>query len=51
MPNDPDPQSKPRLNRFQWDDALLLESQFSDEERMVRNSAQAYLMARRSFVH
>ena len=27
---------------FQWDDPLLLESQLSDEERMVRDSARAY---------
>ncbi len=27
---------------FKWDDALLLDSQLSDEERMVRDSAHAY---------
>ncbi|AQR64069.1 acyl-CoA dehydrogenase [Aquaspirillum sp. LM1] len=27
---------------FQWDDALLLESQLTEEERMVRDSARAY---------
>ncbi len=27
---------------FQWDDALRLEDQLSDEERMVRDSARAY---------
>jgi glutaryl-CoA dehydrogenase len=27
---------------FKWDDALLLEDQLTDEERMVRDSAQAY---------
>ena len=27
---------------FHWDDPLLLNSQLSDEERMVRDAAQAY---------
>ena len=27
---------------FQWDDALLLDSQLTEEERMVRDSARAY---------
>ncbi len=27
---------------FKWDDALLLENQFSDEERMIRDAAHAY---------
>lgn len=31
-----------RKNNFQWDDALLLNAQLSDEERMVRDSAHAY---------
>ena len=26
---------------FQWDDPLLINSQLSDEERMVRDAAQA----------
>ncbi len=34
-PNDLKPQ-------FKWEDAFLLEDQLSDEERMVRDSAQAY---------
>jgi glutaryl-CoA dehydrogenase len=33
---------KPDLGSFQWDDALLLESQLSEEERMIRDSARAY---------
>ena len=28
--------------QFKWDDALLLDDQLSDEERMIRDSAQAY---------
>ena len=28
--------------KFQWDDPLLLDEQFSEEERMVRDSARAY---------
>ncbi|MBL8523466.1 MAG: acyl-CoA dehydrogenase [Betaproteobacteria bacterium] len=28
--------------QFKWDDAFLLDDQLSDEERMVRDSAQAY---------
>ena len=28
--------------RFRWDDALLLDAQLSEEERMVRDSARAY---------
>lgn len=31
-----------RKNNFQWDDALLLDAQLSDEERMVRDSAHTY---------
>lgn len=27
---------------FQWDDALLLDAQLTEEERMVRDSARAY---------
>ena len=34
-PNDLKPQ-------FKWEDAFLLEDQLTDEERMVRDSAQAY---------
>lgn len=42
MPKDLSPQSKPDLNAFKWDDALLLEQQLTEEERMVRDSARAY---------
>ena len=28
--------------QFKWDDALLLDDQLSDEERMIRDSAHAY---------
>lgn len=33
---------KPDLGSFQWDDALLLESQLTEEERMIRDAARAY---------
>ena len=33
---------KPDLGSFQWDDALLLEDQLNEEERMIRDSARAY---------
>src|ERR1700733_5226576 len=32
--------------RFQWDDPLLLEAQLSDEERMIRDAANAYAQGR-----
>ncbi|MGE8355685.1 MAG: acyl-CoA dehydrogenase family protein, partial [Microvirgula sp.] len=31
---------------FQWDDALLLEAELTEEERMVRDSAHAYCQER-----
>jgi glutaryl-CoA dehydrogenase len=31
-----------KYGAFQWDDPLLLESQLTDEERMIRDSARAY---------
>jgi glutaryl-CoA dehydrogenase len=31
---------------FQWDDPLLLNSQLTEEERMVRDSAHAYCQER-----
>ena len=34
---------KPDLGSFQWDDALLLEDQLNEEERMIRDSARAYV--------
>ena len=37
MPKDLSPQSKPDLNVFSWDDALLLEQQLTEEERMIRD--------------
>jgi glutaryl-CoA dehydrogenase len=42
VPKDLSPQSKPDLNTFSWDDALLLEQQLTEEERMIRDSARAY---------
>jgi glutaryl-CoA dehydrogenase len=33
---------QPDLSRFNWEDALLLEGQLSEEERMIRDSARAY---------
>ena len=33
---------KPDVGSFQWDDALLLEDQLNEEERMIRDSARAY---------
>jgi len=32
----------PDLNRFQWDDALRLDSQLSEDERMLRDAAQEF---------
>ncbi|MCC5858993.1 MAG: acyl-CoA dehydrogenase [Ectothiorhodospiraceae bacterium] len=34
------------MNRFQWDDALLLEQSLTEEERMVRDSARDYCQER-----
>jgi glutaryl-CoA dehydrogenase len=34
--------SKKLKAQFKWDDPLLLESQLSDDERMIREAAQAY---------
>ncbi|MBR9865114.1 acyl-CoA dehydrogenase [Neptunicoccus cionae] len=33
---------KPDLGSFQWEDALLLESQLNEEERMIRDAAKSY---------
>jgi glutaryl-CoA dehydrogenase len=33
---------EPDLSRFNWEDALLLDDQLSEEERMIRDSARAY---------
>lgn len=34
--------SRPDLSSFQWDDALLLDDQLHDDERMIRDSANQY---------
>jgi glutaryl-CoA dehydrogenase len=31
-----------KYGAFQWDDPLLLESQLTDDERMIRNTARTY---------
>lgn len=36
------PKDAPDLSRFDWADALLLDDQLSDEERMIRDSARAF---------
>ena len=36
----------PDLSSFQWDDALLLETQLEEDERMIRDSARAYAQER-----
>ena len=36
------PKDAPDLSRFSWDDALLLETQLSEDERMVSDMARAY---------
>ncbi len=36
------PQSAPSLSSFNWEDPFLFNDQLSDEERMMRDSAQAY---------
>ncbi len=42
MAKDLSPQSLPGLSSFNWDDALLLDAQLSEEERMLRDGARAY---------
>ena len=42
MPKDLDPQSRPDLGPFAWDDPLRLEGQLSKDERMLRDAARAY---------
>ncbi len=42
MAKDLSPQSQPGLSSFNWDDALLLDTQLSEEERMLRDGARAY---------
>ncbi len=36
------PKDAPGLSAFTWDDALLLESQLSEDERMMRDAARSY---------
>ena len=36
------PVSKPDLGTFVWDDPFLLESQLTEDERMLRDAARAY---------
>ena len=42
MPKDLPPQSKPDLGQFTWDDPFRLETQLTEDERMIRDSARAY---------
>ncbi|WP_371170760.1 acyl-CoA dehydrogenase [Aliiroseovarius sp. 2305UL8-7] len=36
------PQSRPELSSFNWEDPFLIDAQLEEEERMIRDSAQAY---------
>ena len=36
------PQSAPALSSFNWEDPFLLENQVLDEEKMIKESANAY---------
>ncbi|MBV0890329.1 acyl-CoA dehydrogenase [Paracoccus sp. Z118] len=36
------PKDAPDLNRFDWEDALRLDGQLSEEERMLRDAARSY---------
>jgi len=36
------PQSRPELSGFNWQDALMLDDQLTEEERMIRDSAKSY---------
>ena len=38
--------SSPSKARFQWDDPFLLEDQLSEEERLIRDTAQGYAQSR-----
>lgn len=42
MAHDLSPQSRPDLSSFNWDDPFLIDTQLSNEERMIRDSAQSY---------
>lgn len=46
MSHDMPPQSRPDLSAFNWDDAFLLETQLDVNERMFRDSANAYAQER-----
>ncbi|KAJ2027754.1 hypothetical protein H4S03_008121, partial [Coemansia sp. S3946] len=35
-----------KFNKYNWEDPFLLESQLTDEEKMVRDSANAYAQER-----
>ena len=36
------PKDAPELGRFVWDDALLLETQLTEDERMLRDAARQF---------
>ena len=38
----PKAKDKPAAASFQWDDAFLLDSQLTEDERMIRDTARAY---------
>ena len=40
------PTKPPRPSTFRWDDALLLEDQLTEDERAIRDAAQAYCQDR-----
>ncbi|MEP2782575.1 MAG: acyl-CoA dehydrogenase [Pseudoruegeria sp.] len=42
MPKDISPQSRPELSGFNWEDPFLIETQLNEDERMIRDSANAY---------
>ncbi|MEP2532389.1 acyl-CoA dehydrogenase [Shimia sp.] len=46
MPKDISPQSRPELSNFNWEDPFLIEPQLSEDERMIRDSANAYAQER-----
>ena len=40
------PKSRPELDRFDWTDPLLLDTDLAEEERMIRDTARAYAQDR-----
>ncbi|MDE2042204.1 MAG: acyl-CoA dehydrogenase family protein, partial [Alphaproteobacteria bacterium] len=40
------PKDAPDLSRFAWDDALRLDDQLTEEERLIRDTAHAYAQDR-----